>query len=76
MISLISTTRLNIDQLKVSPIAASQKDHEGKVYWNFYGNLLPLKQAKFKVGDKIRITKKKGIFEKDGPKKSLRCPTC
>lgn len=63
----------------MTPIAASQKEHESKVYWNVYGNLLPLKPAKFKVGDKVRITKKKAFLKRDtsldGPKKSFRCPT-
>lgn len=49
---------------KMTPIAASQKEHENKLYWNLYCNLLPLKQGEFKVGDTVRITKKKGVFEK------------
>jgi len=50
----------------MSPKEASQKKNEAKVWHNLYGDYRPIKRKipKFKVGDKVRITKKKGIFEK------------
>ena len=48
----------------MTPTAASQKEHEAKVFWNLYGDLPPMQPQQFKVGDQVRITKKKGIFEK------------
>ena len=50
--------------IKMTPVAASQKDNEAKVFWNLYGDLPPMQPPRFKVGDKVRITKKKGVFEK------------
>ena len=48
----------------MTPTAASQKENEAKVFWNLYGDLPPMQPHRFKVGDQVRITKKKGIFEK------------
>jgi len=50
----------------MSPKEASEKKNEVKVWRNLYGNYAPQNRMtpKFKVGDKVRITKKKGIFEK------------
>lgn len=50
--------------IKMTPTAASQKENETKVFWNLYGDLPPMQPPRFKVGDKVRITKKKGVFEK------------
>lgn len=51
--------------IKMTPVAASDKKNESAVWMNLYGNE-PLHDIhlKFKVGDKVRITKKKGLFEK------------
>jgi len=52
--------------IKMTPVQASEKQNENKVYMALYpdevdrGNI----KHKFKVGDKVRITKKKSIFEK------------
>ena len=52
--------------IKMTPVQASEKQNENKVYMTLYpdevdrGNI----KHKFKVGDKVRITKKKSIFEK------------
>ena len=45
---------------------ASVKKNEVKVWRNLYGNYTPQMRMtpKFKVGDKVRITRKKGVFEK------------
>ena len=49
----------------MTPKEASEKN-EVKVWRNLYGNYTPQKRMTptFKVGDKVRITKKKGVFEK------------
>jgi len=50
----------------MTPKEASKNKNEVKVWRNLYGDYRPVKHEtpKFKVGDKVRITKKKGIFEK------------
>ena len=51
--------------VKMAPVAASDKKNERVVWFNLYGNE-PAMDIKFKfaVGDRVRITKKKGIFDK------------
>ena len=50
----------------MTPVQASEKKNENKVYKNLYPDDDDRRniQHKFKVGDKVRITKKKSIFEK------------
>ena len=52
----------------MSPKDASLKKNETqlKVYQNLYGDLTALEpqQPKFKVGDNVRISQKKSMFEK------------
>ena len=44
---------------------ASQKKNEGIVYFNLYGDTKPSSKPKFKVGDKVRISKyKRKVFDK------------
>jgi len=45
---------------------ASKKENETKVWRNLYGNYDPpdCKALKFSIGDKVRMTTKKGTFEK------------
>ena len=52
--------------IKMSPNDASPKKNETNVYRNLYGGLSALEsqQPKFKVGDNVRISKKKSMFEK------------
>ena len=51
--------------IKMSPKEASLKKNEGRVYYNLYGDMeQPLLVSKFKVGDKVRISKIKRKFEK------------
>ena len=51
--------------IKMTPTKASMKSNEIEVYNNLYGDLNPAKRrAKYKVGDKVRISKWKGTFEK------------
>ena len=57
-----NTTRHS--SIKMTPVDASLKKHEAKVYWNLYGDLPPMQAPKFRIGEKVRITKKKGVFEK------------
>ena len=50
----------------MTPVEASKKKNEGTVYFNLYGDMETLKQKpKFKVGDKVRISKyKRNVFDK------------
>ena len=57
-----NTTRHS--SIKMTPTDASLKKHEDKVYWNLYGDLPPMQAPRFRAGEKVRITKKKGVFEK------------
>ena len=52
-------------RIKMTPVEASKKENEVKVYINLYPDLTrrPMR-AKFKTGDKVRILKKKGFFKK------------
>ena len=52
--------------IKMTPIEASKKNNEGLVYFNLYGDMETLKQKpKFKIGDKVRISKyKRNVFDK------------
>ncbi|XP_065640548.1 uncharacterized protein LOC136073110 [Hydra vulgaris] len=49
----------------MTPAEASNKKNENKVWLNLNGKVIsnPIK-PKFSIGDKVRITKKKGAFEK------------
>ena len=50
----------------MTPTEASKKKNEGVVYFNLYGDMETLKQKpKYKVGDKVRISKyKRKVFDK------------
>ena len=51
--------------IKMTPVEASKKENEVRVYRNLYQDLTRLRmRAKFKIGDKVRIQKKKVFFEK------------
>ena len=52
--------------IKMTPIEASKKENEGIVYFNLYGDMETLSsKPKFKVGDKVRISKfKRKVFDK------------
>ena len=52
--------------IKMTPVEASNKKNEGTVYFNLYGDMETSKQKpKFKVGDKVRISKyKRNVFDK------------
>ena len=52
--------------IKMTPVEASKKSNEGTVYFNLYGDMEPLNQKpKFKIGDKVRISKyKRNVFDK------------
>ena len=52
--------------IKMTPTEASKKKNEGTVYFNLYGDTEPLSaKPKFKVGDKVRISKyKRNVFDK------------
>ena len=51
--------------IKMTPVEASKKENEVRVYGNLYPDLTrrPMR-AKDKIGDRVRIQKKKGLFEK------------
>lgn len=50
----------------ITPTQASKEKNEGIVYFNLYGDAEPsLSKLKFKVGNKVRISKyKRKVFEK------------
>ena len=50
----------------MTPKEASQKKNESKVWRNLYGNYSPPKRKapQFSLGDKVRVTRIKGTFEK------------
>ena len=51
--------------IKMTPVFASKKENEVTVYKNLYPEKSEKpKKPKFKVGDRVRISKKKGKFEK------------
>ena len=52
--------------IKMTPIEASKKSNEGTVYFNLYGDMGQVtSKPKFKVGDKVRISKyKRNVFKK------------
>ena len=52
--------------IKMTPTEASKKKNQGIVYFNLYGNLEQVSsKPKFKVGDKVRISKyKRNVFDK------------
>lgn len=51
--------------IKMTPVLASKKQNEPTVYRNLYPLVMNLKiYPKFTVGDKVRISKKKYIFDK------------
>ena len=52
--------------IKMAPIAASKKRNQETVYFNLYGNLEQVSyKPKFKIGDKVRISKyKRNVFDK------------
>ena len=50
--------------IKMKPVEASKKINEKTVLFNLYGDTPPQRKPKFKVGDKVRIVKKKTTFEK------------
>jgi len=56
-----NTTRHS--SIKMTPVEASKKENELTVFINLYPfQRLPSKPAKFAIGDKVRIRKKKGVF--------------
>ena len=52
--------------IKMTPIETSKKTNKGTVYFNLYGDMeLSKLPSKFKVGDKVRISKyKRKVFDK------------
>ena len=53
--------------IKMTPIQGSKKKNENIVFLNLYPDLInkqTTKKHKYSVGDKVRITKKRGIFDK------------
>ena len=61
-----SYNNTNHSSIKMTPIEASKRENENKVWRNLYGDYSPpeRKAPKFSIDDNVRITKKKGIFEK------------
>ena len=52
--------------IKMTPVEASKRENQGVVYFNLYGDMEQLSsKPKFKVGDKVRISKyKRKVFDK------------
>ena len=61
-----SYNNTNHSSIKMTPTEASKRENENEVWRNLYGDYSPpeRKTPKFSVDDKVRITKKKGIFDK------------
>lgn len=49
---------------KMTPIEASKKNNENRVWHNLYSIRLPGQKPKYSIGDRVRIMKKKKTFEK------------
>jgi len=58
----------------MTPKEASKNENETKVWRNLYGNYDPSgrKTPKFSIGDNVRITRRKGTFEKRYTPRGLR----
>ena len=52
--------------IKMTPVEASKKKNESTVYFNLYGDMEQLlSKPKFKIGDKVKISKyKRKVFDK------------
>ena len=50
--------------IKMTPVEASDKKNKNRVWMNLNGKATNPVKPKFSVGDKVRITKKKTVFEK------------
>ena len=50
--------------IKMTPVEASKMENENQAWKNLHHHLHDRKEPKFKVGDKIRISRKKDFFEK------------
>jgi len=51
--------------IKMTPTEASKNLNKGTVYFNLYGDLkIPKSKTKFKIGDRVRLSKLKRHFEK------------
>ena len=63
MVSNYNETRHS--SIKMTPAKASMRVNEKTVFMNLYGKkvLEPI-VPRFSIGDKVRLTKKKNIFEK------------
>jgi len=48
----------------MTPVQASEKKNEAKAYRNLYAFDEEIKTPRYAIGDLVRITKKKNIFEK------------
>jgi len=50
----------------MTPVEASKKSNEIVVFRNLYGDDIydEIRKPKFKIGDRVRISKKKTIFDK------------
>ena len=63
MVNSYNNTRHS--SIKMTPAKASLKANEKTVWMNLFGNeIREAIKPKFSIGDKVRITKKKNIFEK------------
>ena len=62
---LVNNTR-HSSIIKMTPVQASTKENEFKIWRNLYPEHLEIRdiKPKFSVGDKVRISKKKRTFEK------------
>ncbi len=51
--------------IKMTPIEVSKKENEHIVYNNLYARIVKTKSVnKFKIGDKVRISKYNSVFDK------------
>ena len=58
-------TKHTCSSIKMTPVEASKKKDEGIVYFNLYGDIESLSKPKFKVGERVRISKyKRKVLDK------------
>ena len=48
----------------MTPVEASDGKNSDTVYFNLYKKVTEKTAPKFSIGDQVRITKKKGVFDK------------
>jgi len=66
LVEFVNRYNMNHSSIKMNPTEAGKRENENQVWRNLNGDYSPpeRKAPKFSIDDKVRITKKKSIFEK------------